>query len=194
MGTHSSGARGVWRIPGAGGTQRLPRLIGLRHALEMITIGKPIKAEVAHQRGLVDDVVKSEKLIDAAVEETLRFDAPVQFLMRKATHPMHYHGQDVAAGENVTVVMAAANRDPEIYEQPDQFRLDRKKNHHHTFGFGIHFCIGAPLARMEARLALKALTGRFARLQRPARPPGENERVASPLLRGFHHLWLTLQE
>ena len=139
---------------------------------------------------LIDD----PKLIDAAVEETLRFDAPVQFLMRKATRPMHYHGQDVAAGENVTVVMAAANRDPRVYEHPDAFRLDRKKNHHHTFGFGIHFCIGAPLARMEARMVLKALTERFARLERPARTPGENERVASPLLRGFHHLWLTFFE
>jgi cytochrome P450 len=134
------------------------------------------------------------KLIDAAVEETLRFDAPVQFLMRKATRPMHYHGQDVAEGENVTVVMAAANRDPDVYEHPDQFRLDRKKNHHHTFGFGIHFCIGAPLARMEARMVLKALTNRFSRLERPAEAPGENERVASPLLRGFHHLWLTFSE
>jgi cytochrome P450 len=139
---------------------------------------------------LIDD----PKLIDAAVEETLRFDAPVQFLMRKATRPMHYHGQDVATGENVTVVMAAANRDPDVYEHPDEFRLDRKKNHHHTFGFGIHFCIGAPLARMEARMVLKALTERFARLERPTPAPGENERVASPLLRGFHHLWLTLSD
>jgi cytochrome P450 len=136
-------------------------------------------------------LIENPKLIDAAVEETLRFDAPVQFLMRKATRPMHYHGQDVAEGENVTVVMAAANRDPDVYEDPDQFRLDRRKNHHHTFGFGIHFCIGAPLARMEARMVLRALTERFSRLERPAQPAGENERVASPLLRGFHHLWLT---
>jgi cytochrome P450 len=131
-------------------------------------------------------------LIDAAVEETLRYDAPVQFLMRKALRPMNYHGQDVAVGENVTVVMAAANRDPAVYEQPDQFRLDRRKNHHHTFGFGIHFCIGAPLARMEARLTLRALLKRFGTLSRPEHPPGENERVASPLLRGFHHLWIQL--
>jgi cytochrome P450 len=88
--------------------------------------------------------------------------------------------------------MAAANRDPAVYEQPDQFRLDRRKNHHHTLGFGIHFCIGAPLARMEARLTLRALLKRFGTLSRPEHPPGENERVASPLLRGFHHLWIQL--
>lgn len=137
-------------------------------------------------------LVKDPGLIDAAIEETLRFDAPVQFLMRKATRPMRYHGQDVQPGENVTVVMAAANRDPDVYEHPDEFRLDRRKNHHHTFGFGIHFCIGAPLARMEARLVLESLTRRFPVLTRPENPPGQDERVASPLLRGFHHLWLTL--
>ncbi|MEM7016227.1 MAG: cytochrome P450, partial [Pseudomonadota bacterium] len=134
------------------------------------------------------------KLIDAAVEETLRYDAPVQFLMRKATKPMHYYGQDVAVGENVTVVMAAANRDPDVYENPDEFRLDRAKNHHHTFGFGPHFCMGAPLARMEARLVMRELLTRFSAIQRPQSPPAANERVASPLLRGFHHLWIELLE
>jgi cytochrome P450 len=88
--------------------------------------------------------------------------------------------------------MAAANRDPSVYDCPDEFRLDRHRNHHHTFGFGIHFCIGAPLARLEARTVLRALTERFGQITRPRHPPGADERVASPLLRGFHHLWLTL--
>ncbi|MEQ8858860.1 MAG: cytochrome P450 [Pseudomonadales bacterium] len=128
--------------------------------------------------------------IDAAIEETLRFDPPVQFLMRKATTAMAFHGQTVAPGENVTVVMAAANRDPRSYEQPEVFDLDRPKNHHHTFGFGIHFCIGAPLARLEARLAMRALLARFPAIRRADDPDRVNERVASPLLRGFHHLWV----
>lgn len=127
------------------------------------------------------------------MEETLRYDAPVQFLMRQALRPMHYHGQDVAPGDNVTVVMAAANRDPDVYDDPAEFSLDRKKNHHHTFGFGIHFCIGAPLARMEAKLVMKALLERFGSMRRPAEAPGSDERVPSPLLRGFHHLWLELE-
>jgi cytochrome P450 len=126
-------------------------------------------------------------LIDAGVEETLRYDAPVQFLMRRAIRPMQLHGQDVAAGEIVFVVMGAANRDPRAYDAPDEFRLDRRKNHHHTFGFGIHFCIGAPLARLEARAVMQALVRRFGSMTRAA---GTNERVPSALLRGFHHLWL----
>lgn len=130
-------------------------------------------------------------LIDMGVEETLRYDAPVQFLMRRATRPMRLHDQDIAEGETVFVVMAAANRDPREYDTPDEFRLDRRKNHHHTFGFGIHFCIGAPLARLEARNVMQALVRRFGSI---SRAPGVNERVPSPLLRGFHHLWLRFDD
>jgi len=147
---------------------------------------------VVEQPEIWTRLVAHPELIDAAVEETLRFDAPVQFLMRKATRPMSYYGQDVAVGDNVTVVMAAANRDPSAYENPDEFSLDRVKNHHHTFGFGVHFCIGAPLARMEARLVMRELLGRFSSIRRPDQPPGQDERVGSALLRGFHHLWLEL--
>ncbi len=77
-------------IPGAGGTQRLPRLIGLRYALEMITIGKPIKAEVAHQRGLVDEITNSEKLVDAAVKAAGRFVAGELNVKARATRNRHH--------------------------------------------------------------------------------------------------------
>ena len=77
-------------IPGAGGTQRLPRLIGLRYALEMITIGKPIKAEVAHQRGLVDEVSDREKLVDAALKAAGRFIAGELNLKARATRNRHH--------------------------------------------------------------------------------------------------------
>jgi len=77
-------------IPGAGGTQRLPRLIGLRYALEMITIGKPIKAEVAHQRGLVDEVTDPEELVDAALKAAGRFIAGELNLNARATRNRHH--------------------------------------------------------------------------------------------------------
>jgi len=77
-------------IPGAGGTQRLPRLIGLRYAMEMITIGKPIKSEVAHQRGLVDEVTDPEKLVEAAVKAARRFAARELNVRARATRNRYY--------------------------------------------------------------------------------------------------------
>ncbi|MDJ0816606.1 MAG: 3-hydroxyacyl-CoA dehydrogenase NAD-binding domain-containing protein [Desulfobacterales bacterium] len=77
-------------IPGAGGTQRLPRLVGLRYALEMITIGKPINSEIAHQRGLVDELAKPEKLVDAAVKVAGRFISGELNINARATRNRHY--------------------------------------------------------------------------------------------------------
>ncbi|MCZ6890646.1 MAG: cytochrome P450 [Gammaproteobacteria bacterium] len=129
------------------------------------------------------------ELVEAAIEETLRFDAPVQFLMRKAVEDAEFHGQQVSAGENVIAVMGAANRDPSYYDGPDTFCLDREKNRHHTFGYGIHFCLGAPLARLEAKLGIEALLRRFPTFERGE---GPKVRVPSHLLRGFEHLSLAM--
>ncbi len=134
-----------------------------------------------------DRLRTDRSLIDAAIEEILRFDAPVQYVDRKATREVEFYGQAIAAGERVSLLMGSANRDESIYEDPDSFRLDRGRSHHHTFGHGIHFCIGAPLGRMEARYAMEALLKRFVAL-RPAEVG--NERTHSHMLRGFHHLWL----
>jgi len=128
-----------------------------------------------------------QALIDAAIEEILRFDSPVQYVDRKATRDVEFHGQVIRAGERVSLLMGSANRDENEYEHPDQFRLDRGRSLHHTFGHGIHFCIGAPLGRMEARFAMESLLQRFSSL-RPAQVG--NERTHSHMLRGFHHLWL----
>ncbi len=130
-------------------------------------------------------------LIDAGIEETLRYDSPVQFLMRKVGEPLRYYDQDIEVGAKVTVVTGSANRDERAYDAPKEFRLDRNKNRHHAFGYGIHFCIGAPLARLEAKLAMQALTARFAGCERAS---GQDQRVSSHLLRGFEHLWLRFEE
>lgn len=140
---------------------------------------------LADRPALYERLAGQPDLIDNAVEETLRFDAPVQFVMRSTTRTLELHDQTLAAGEPITVLMGSANRDPRAYDRADEFDLDRPRNHHHTFGFGIHFCMGAPLARLEARAAMRALLARFPTL---SRGPGAVERVHSQMLRGFHHL------
>jgi len=89
-----------------------------------------------------------------AIEELLRFDAPVQVLARTTTRAIEIHDQEVPAGARVLLVWGAANRDPRRYENPDQLDLSRPALRHLAFGNGIHHCLGAPLARQEARAIL----------------------------------------
>jgi len=143
------------------------------------------------QPSLQQRLMEEPGLVESAIEETLRYDGPVQYLRRRLLKPATFYGQKIQTGEVVQVIMGSANRDESCYTDADQFVLGRPKNHHHTFGFGIHFCIGAPLARLEAKIALKALFKRFNKFERGQ---SENERVPSHLLRGFHHLYLVLAE
>jgi len=137
------------------------------------------------------DTLKAEPdKIEAAIEECLRFDPPVHWISRVATSDAEFHGQKVAAGETVYTVLGAANRDPDHYDDPNSFRLDRARSDHHTFGHGIHFCIGAPLARVEAIHALRGLLQRFPGVMHA--PDADNEPTHSSMLRGYHHLWLQL--
>ncbi len=135
-----------------------------------------------------DELRNDPDKIDSAIEEILRFDAPVHWVNRKATADTEFHGQKVKAGETVFAVLGSANHDAAHYESPEEFRLDRGRSDHHTFGHGIHFCIGAPLGRMEARYALEGLFRRYRGIRHPAK--ADNERTHSHMLRGFHHLWL----
>lgn len=103
-------------------------------------------------------------LIDVAIEESLRYDPPVLGLFRTATHDVDLHGVAVPAKAKMMVCYASANRDPAQWDDPDNFRLDRSlavARGHLSFGFGHHFCPGAALARLEARIALRLLLDRF---------------------------------
>ena len=102
-------------------------------------------------------------LIDPAVEEFLRYDGSVQYTSRTVTKPVSFHCQTVAAGEAVIVVLASANRDPWVFERPDEldFERPRSPNKHIGFGDWIHICLGQFLARIETRAALRALLGEF---------------------------------
>lgn len=109
-------------------------------------------------------------LAPAVVEETLRFDPPVQLVMRIAGADMRVGDLTVPKGDTMLLLLAAAQRDPVMYEAPDEFRPDRGPTRHLSFGLGPHFCLGAPLARLEARVALTKLTARFPNAKLAAEP------------------------
>jgi cytochrome P450 len=96
-------------------------------------------------------------LLPPAIEEVVRYEAPVQFLARKTTRPVTLHEVTIPAGEWVLLLHAAANRDERRFDQAESFDMSRKPLRHLGFGDGIHFCLGAPLARLQARAALRSL-------------------------------------
>ncbi|KAA0112525.1 cytochrome P450 [Mycolicibacterium sp. P9-22] len=120
----------------------------------------------AHWSALAAD----PELAGPIVEETLRFDPPVQLVMRISGADMRIGDIDIPAGDTMLLLLAAAQRDPAMYEAPEEFHPGRDATRHLSFGLGPHFCLGAPLARLEARVALSKLTARFPQA-RPAADP-----------------------
>jgi len=96
-------------------------------------------------------------LIPVAVEEALRYYAPFQATIRRASKDLELRGQKIAKDDRILVLVASANRDEDVFDNPNEFRLDRGTNKHVAFGFGIHACVGAPLARMEGNIVLRTL-------------------------------------
>lgn len=99
--------------------------------------------------------------MESAIDEVLRFESPIQLRHRKVAEDMEYKGHLLKKGDSVTGWIAAANRDPDIFANPDQFDITRKKNPHLAFGYSTHFCLGAPLARKEGAVALQTLFDKY---------------------------------
>ena len=118
------------------------------------------------------------------VEEMLRFDSALQLFERTATEDVQVGDVVVEEGQKIAALLGAANRDPAVFAEPDEFDVDREPNNHLAFGVGVHFCIGAPLARMELAESVTALFDRFPELTLA----GEPESRGTFVLRGFRRV------
>ncbi|MFE2478886.1 cytochrome P450 [Streptomyces sp. NPDC059389] len=151
-------------------------------------ISNGTRALLAHPDQLAALRADPDGLLDGAVEEMLRYDGPVQnTTYRYAREDMELGGTAIPAGATVLVSLAGADRDPGRYGAPDTFDIRRAPQGHLAFGHGLHFCIGAPLARMEGRIALRGLLERFPDL---AEDPAEEAPayIGSSLIRGVTRL------
>jgi cytochrome P450 len=135
-------------------------------------------------------LVAEPELADTAVEEYLRYDGPSGALARVAAADIEMAGRTIREGERVFAFMNSANRDPEAFDDPERFDIVRPANPHITFGHGIHFCLGAPLARLESRIAAVRLAERLPDIR--LADHGEPEWHDSLVLRGVKHLPVAL--
>lgn len=106
-------------------------------------------------------LVEDPSMISIAIEESLRFDSPVQRGWRRVSRPQELYGQHLRVDDVIFMMIGAANRDPRVFDDPDDFDITRQPNRHIAFGYGIHHCIGAPLARIEGPVAVGALFRQF---------------------------------
>lgn len=153
------------------------------HETTVNLIGNGLRALLTHPDQL-RRLREEPGLIETAVEELLRFDGPVQLTGRVVTEDAVVAGVEMRPGQFVMVLLGAANRDPEQFPDPDRLDLGRQPNQHLGFGRGIHFCLGAPLARLEGQVALSSLVRRFPAL----RLDGEPVQRDTVTLRGLESL------
>jgi cytochrome P450 len=129
-------------------------------------------------------LMADEALLAPAVEEMFRFVSPVACMRRTAVEDLAIGDRSIAAGDRVVLWFSAANRDPEVFVDPHEFRIDRTPNEHMTFGWGIHFCLGAHLARAEVRAFFGEALNRSLRFD----VVGEPRRVRHNIFRGWTEL------
>jgi cytochrome P450 len=134
---------------GSAGTETVARLLGW--AGLTLDDNPDQRAELAADHSLIPN----------AVEELLRYEAPSPVQSRWCTADAHVHGQTIPANSKVVLITGSAGRDERAYPDADRFDIHRKMDHHVSFGYGIHFCLGAALARTEARIALEETFKRF---------------------------------
>ncbi len=138
---------------------------------------------------VIDRLRAATPLLPKAIEEVLRYRSPVHFLGRQTTTTVHLGGQEIPPRQTILAWVASANRDEAQFPEPDRFDIERAPNRHLSFGYDIHFCLGAHLARLEARIGLAAMLERLPNMRRVPEVP--LEMVNSDLIYGVRHLPLT---
>ncbi len=132
-------------------------------------------------------LVQNPALIPMAIEELLRFDTPLQLFRRWVLEDMEYGGYQFKQGDELGFMFGAANRDPVRFNQPNSLDVTREDNPHITFGGGVHYCLGAPLARLELQIAYQTLLGRLPNLRLAGAAPQFKDAY---VIRGLHNLCL----
>jgi cytochrome P450 len=167
-------------VEGAPRRDEIPGMMVLLFTAGVVTtaslIGNTLSLLAEHRDA--QDALRREPagLIDAVIEESLRIESPVQYLARRTTTSARMHDVEIPAGADVILIYGAANRDERRFECADIFDIWRPKQRHLTFGEGIHFCLGAPLTRLEARIVVPAFLRAF-----------NSYKIEPPIERFFNH-------
>ncbi|MDQ3158213.1 MAG: cytochrome P450 [Actinomycetota bacterium] len=164
-------------------------LLNAGHEASVNVFGNGIHALLTHPDQL-ERVVSGDVPMAVALEELIRFDAPLQLFERTATADVDILGETVREGQKIAALMGSANRDATVFDDADDFDVARDPNPHVGFGMGLHFCLGAPLARMELEITLNRLIERFPGLQLA----GESPRRPTWVLRGFERIDVSLED
>ncbi|MHA7662496.1 cytochrome P450 [Mycolicibacterium sp. HS_4_1] len=146
-------------------------------------IGSAMTIMIEHPE-LKEQLLSEPAMIPVAIEEMLRFDPPFHMDFRKAIRDVEYGGQQIKAGQMCFQIIAAANRDPRQFSDPDSIDISRDASRHLSFSHGIHFCVGAPLARLEGAVVLGKILERFPDFSAGSRPA--QRRTSNILARGWH--------
>lgn len=129
------------------------------------------------------------ELLDSAIDELLRYDSPVQFIIRVVMEDTQFKGRQLRTGQKMMILVGAANRDPAVFTDPNELDIGREEKSHISFGRGIHYCLGSPLALLEARAAFTGLLERFSSIRLLSDPDYRNQIV----LRGVEDLWVEVE-
>ncbi|WP_200938146.1 cytochrome P450 [Aeromicrobium sp. Root472D3] len=158
-------------------------LLNAGHEASVNVFGNGFHALLEHPDQMAR-LVSGEVSVETALEELIRFDAPLQLFERTATADVEVSGQLIRTGQKIACLMGSANRDAAAFDEPDVFDVGRDPNPHVGFGMGLHFCLGAPLARLELQISIRALLDRFPGL----RLAGESPRRPTWVLRGYESI------